>query len=1116
MVHRTNCKTLKKCPACEFSFPSRWIFMPRSRLPTADISCVTTPPAAPKYLCSVCPGRHTMLDFDRHSKSEAHKASVDRFLRKTQAEDAFRRQFTNPDHEPRTPPIEDRMQWEDVQMYEGDEQLPHPLSPLRLLRMLKDTPEEPEDMEAIDFHRLRQAFEALEHEKADDGWEDQALDEAALDAELASVQAQDSIAWFPFKKKEHLVALLIIGSTRGLLSRSQYQRIRLGLELSERTSLAGNPLFGLKIKTIITSEMANPMVRPHLVTVPELTTDGPINRLSQCQKWREGYSPELRLQMVSCKNIHYYIYEPVQLLAEQLWVPVFFFQHNGCLKAKCLPAMVEPDDDDLQYFKVTIPEDRNPKFDSNTMTTINCNEFWRSFQEIPVVEGVLLKDVCRGFLYYANDLSTPAYPIENRWRAKAAGKVIRHIPITLYSDDTSGNVSKKYDRHMSIYFTLSGLPPSLTNQEYNIHFLATSNCATALELLDEVVDDLNDLSENGCVTYDHAIGEDVLTMVVPLCHLGDSPMHAELTNTMNPANTLSPCRVCQLQVKRQGDKESSEFVRDFLFLDHQGKNRSLPSRNWSETYQRTRELWSTAQKCTSVKKLEDLGRQYGIRDTAADFFFKKIQIARKTKTISEVDELCDQLNNEFGNRLYNPMLRLKGFDGHCDTPVEILHVVLLGIAKYLFRDAMKSIGSLKAGSKNYNDISGRWLSFSTKGLKVPPIQPNTLITFYQSLVGKEFRTVLQTVPFVLFEHLTQDQRYMWTSLCLLSSYVFQTEISNLDVYLRELDLVISSFLKQLVSLNARWVNKPKFHMLVHLQQSIRTYGPASLFATEKLESFNGKLRDASVHSNSLSPGRDIGNTFITGQMLRIFISASSFFDNDLQARVFPGPSLRELLSTVPELLQVFGLNRDVECQGKYVVGGPAPTCLPSPSNDRGYQQFASISLPTGQTVENDDFLILTNQTIGRVISLWRPFGMDDTKTLLVIKKCMHGRLVPFYSMREILVTDVTLSARVKDIICLLNVQHNCHEGQCPVDKLHVRLIERKTSSKAVYGIKHNPSNNYILNSASHYSGEIHRVESQYNYQPVTPTDWNLAISQGLAIWATETKSKQKTGRQATH
>lgn len=43
---------------------------------------------------------------------------------------------------------------------------------------------------------------------------------------------------------------------------------------------------------------------------------------------------------------------------------------------------------------------------------------------------------------------------------------------------------------MSLYFTLSGLPPEMTNQEYNIHFLATSNRASALELLDNVVDEL--------------------------------------------------------------------------------------------------------------------------------------------------------------------------------------------------------------------------------------------------------------------------------------------------------------------------------------------------------------------------------------------------------------------------------------------------------------------------------------------------------------------------------------------------------------------------------------------------------------------------------------------------
>ncbi|KAH9823043.1 hypothetical protein DFH28DRAFT_880736, partial [Melampsora americana] len=69
-------------------------------------------------------------------------------------------------------------------------------------------------------------------------------------------------------------------------------------------------------------------------------------------------------------------------------------------------------------------------------------------------------------------------PIVNPWRIKSEGKIICHIPLTLYFDDTSGNVPKKYNKHMSIYFTLSGLPPMLSNQEYHTHFLATTNCAT--------------------------------------------------------------------------------------------------------------------------------------------------------------------------------------------------------------------------------------------------------------------------------------------------------------------------------------------------------------------------------------------------------------------------------------------------------------------------------------------------------------------------------------------------------------------------------------------------------------------------------------------------------------
>lgn len=43
---------------------------------------------------------------------------------------------------------------------------------------------------------------------------------------------------------------------------------------------------------------------------------------------------------------------------------------------------------------------------------------------------------------------------------------------------------------MAFYCALAGLPPKLTNQDYNIHFISTSNATTALELANGLVDEL--------------------------------------------------------------------------------------------------------------------------------------------------------------------------------------------------------------------------------------------------------------------------------------------------------------------------------------------------------------------------------------------------------------------------------------------------------------------------------------------------------------------------------------------------------------------------------------------------------------------------------------------------
>lgn len=59
-----------------------------------------------------------------------------------------------------------------------------------------------------------------------------------------------------------------------------------------------------------------------------------------------------------------------------------------------------------------------------------------------------------------------------------------------------------------------------------------------------------------------------------------------------------------------------------------------------------------------------------------------------------------------------------GFDGHLDTPVENVHVVLLGVLKYLYCEMVLSLSESQK-----IELLGRWSSFSTEGLNCPPAKP---------------------------------------------------------------------------------------------------------------------------------------------------------------------------------------------------------------------------------------------------------------------------------------------------------------------------------------------------------------------------------------------------------
>jgi hypothetical protein len=243
--------------------------------------------------------------------------------------------------------------------------------------------------------------------------------------------------------------------------------------------------------------------------------------------------------------------------------------------------------------------------------------------------------------------------------------------------------------------------------------------------------------------------------------------------------------------------------------------------------------------------------------------------------------------------------------------VEILHTFSLGLVKYFVRHFLTKIKKPKQKGKLL-ELIGRLQSFNTNSLNIPLLKPNYLITHSQSLIGKDFKIFLQAIPFIFFPIMNDEERALWHSLARLSSYIFQSHISNMATYLTELQHHIQIFMSKVISFTAQWINKPKFHHLYDLPQSIlRCGGPASLFSTEKFESYNGVLRHSSAHSNKQAPAKDIAINFSNYQALRFLLSGGAMYNKETQKATTCSPEILNLFENSRTIQKSFGYNVDL-------------------------------------------------------------------------------------------------------------------------------------------------------------------------------------------------------------
>ncbi|KAA1097528.1 hypothetical protein PGT21_010248 [Puccinia graminis f. sp. tritici] len=947
--------------------------------------------------------------------------------------------------------------------------------------------------------------------------------------------------WYPFKSQMDLIASLIVGHTHSMLSRSLYTKIRailtlcglrlpawstvrtsrerirglLGSKIGKAVSVFDVPCYALSAKKILSQELANPRVSKFLDYYPEMTDGLMIKKFSQSGKWLSGMSRAIRPQMCEAHGKHFYIYEPVQLRSHVVVVPVYLFMYQSVLHARCweiLDDHITSTETSVEGNLSTVLNIRMPldlDFDDARLRSIPVHQFDVEYSGIRWEDGRLLVEACAGKIFDGTGLSGEVLTFPNPWRAKAKNMILRNVPITLYSDDTSGNVSKQFNKHISFYFTLSGLPPHLSNQEYNCHFLSTSNLASVGEIAEQIVEEMNDMTTEGFEAYDHSIGQKVWVTSSVFCFLADSPMHAEVTCTPNPGASINPCRMCKLSVSMKRLKRTRRFIRAFLGRGFHGNKVRGNPREWEETKSRCRELWEIAT-TQSWNQFVIKCKEYGLKDTITT------RLLTEAKLDSCIKEKMMNMALGDSNRLYSPFLQLIGFDGVRDTPVEVLHVVLLGVVKYLARDLVAGISE-----GDQKQLVGRLQSFDCAALNISSFKPKYLIKHIKSLVGRDFKILLQAAPFVFGEWMSEEQKPIWFALCKLAPLIFQTCIDDMDAYLIELTQHIDIFLFHIIRSTAQWVNKPKFHMLVHLVECIRRFGPASLFATEKFESYNGVLRKASVHSNKLAPGRDLATSFNDFGSLRFVVSGGIVLDNQTGGTRPIGTSVTSVFDDNPSVQKSMGYNhlachpddrRDYPRKARGRVGekmvSVPPEALLEAHPSAVVKQVGRVDVSEHDRVGSGSFVVVGESPMGELVvghvdSLWEVSANGSSPGFFAsMNVCISRGVDDWYQMRKLRRSGRKSLVNVKFILGCINVQHNCHRGECPVELTKEEDMERQATGRKGWQVEHSDQEHYIINSGALRNAVLHRRISGLPMELPDRHKWTEAIDLGLGIWNT--------------
>ncbi|KAL6300161.1 hypothetical protein BKA93DRAFT_819596 [Sparassis latifolia] len=607
------------------------------------------------------------------------------------------------------------------------------------------------------------------------------------------------------------------------------------------------------------------------------------------------------------------------------------------------------------------------------------------------------------------------------FHAKSEGRMVYSVPLIIFIDDVSGNISKQWNKHHVIYMSNANMPREMIEKEFSMR---TSVMSAA---------------EAGIVAWDCRNNEEVILCPYGLFWGGDNPMHAE---------------ECSQAASDEG----------FQKVFKAGELR-MPAETTEQICEQIRQLLLSG----GTEKVKNATSATGIRNSTTDSIVscllalgKKLQKHGGDEPVLSEDAIHTQLEADLEELLagetvensVNPLLGMPGVDIHQDTPTEILHTLLLGVIKYFWGQTVW----LLMKSKAMDLFQAQLDSVSTAGLNDPMLGAEYICKYKGGLIGKHFKSLAQVMPYLIYDLIPQTVLDGWTTISTLVILLWHTEIKNTEKYLATLSQVIDDFL------NITALCAPSILITV-------------LFSTERYESFNHVFRLASIYNTC--------NAFTSQDIMKHLATGGFWFDNSQRKWVCAGRQIITYISTHPPQARLLGIKTERPKEpGSQQLSKWRTTHL---LNGQKLSPPPFVIIHKANRSTNNTFLILLDTTKRSPSSIVR--AIKSAKMSLFFLHAKTATWRADLSLKEILVpvnsnasykvaahvalrvprlklANKTLVLAPKDVICVVNIQHDCLMSGCkgltqaPVRQENTETRKTRTVSN------HAETASYVLNTYS--------------------------------------------------